>query len=157
MQLLIEAIGFGIAAGAVIALGAVGFSLQFGISNILNITYGSLMTLAAYIGLFLIDRGVNPWVTLGIAGVVVGVVSVAFQRWLLAPLARRVCSRGRSGRKMCSLCSRRRRWPGVKITDSHSSSMNVPHSMRRATSRCGIMNPGLQSSETAPAPALPAT
>ena len=61
MQLLIEAIGFGIAAGAVIALGAVGFSLQFGISNILNITYGSLMTLAAYIGLFLIDRGVNPW------------------------------------------------------------------------------------------------
>ena len=89
MQLLIEAIGFGIAAGAVIALGAVGFSLQFGISNILNITYGSLMTLAAYIGLFLIDRGVNPWVTLAIAGVVVGVVSVAFQRWLLAPLARR--------------------------------------------------------------------
>jgi branched-chain amino acid transport system permease protein/neutral amino acid transport system permease protein len=89
MQLLIEAIGFGIAAGAVLALGAVGFSLQFGISNILNITYGSLMTLAAYIGLFLIDHGVNPWVTLAIAGVVVGVASVAFHRWLLAPLARR--------------------------------------------------------------------
>jgi branched-subunit amino acid ABC-type transport system permease component len=89
MQLLIEAIGFGLAAGAVIALGAVGFSLQFGISNILNITYGSLMTLAAYIGLFLIDRGVNPWATLAIAGVIVGLVSVAFQRWLLAPLARR--------------------------------------------------------------------
>jgi branched-chain amino acid transport system permease protein/neutral amino acid transport system permease protein len=89
MQLLIEAIGFGIAAGAVLALGAVGFSVQFGISNILNITYGSLMTLAAYIGLFLIDRGVNPWVTLAIAGGVVGVASVAFHRWLLAPLARR--------------------------------------------------------------------
>ena len=74
MELLIEAIGFGLAAGAVIALGAVGFSLQFGISNILNITYGSLMTLAAYIGLFLIDRGVNPWATLAIAGVIVGLV-----------------------------------------------------------------------------------
>lgn len=89
MQLLIEAIGFGIAAGAVIALGAVGFSVQFGMSNILNITYGSLMTLGAYVGLFLIDRGISPWAALAIAGVVVAVFSVGFHRWLLAPLVRR--------------------------------------------------------------------
>jgi branched-subunit amino acid ABC-type transport system permease component len=89
MQLLIEAIGFGIAAGAVIALGAVGFSVQFGMSNILNITYGSLMTLGAYVGLFLIDRGISPWAALGIAGVVVAAFSVGFHRWLLAPLVRR--------------------------------------------------------------------
>ncbi len=89
MQLLIEAIGFGVAAGAVIALGAVGFSVQFGMSNILNITYGALMTLGAYIGLFLSDRAVNIWAGLVIAGLVVGVVSVAFHRWLLAPLVRR--------------------------------------------------------------------
>jgi branched-subunit amino acid ABC-type transport system permease component len=89
MQLLIEAIGFGLAAGAVIALGAVGFSVQFGMSNVLNITYGALMTLGAYIGLFLIDRGINAWVALAIAGLVVGVASVAFNRGLLAPLVRR--------------------------------------------------------------------
>jgi branched-subunit amino acid ABC-type transport system permease component len=89
MQLLIEAIGFGIAAGAVIALGAVGFSVQFGMSNILNITYGSLMTLGAYTGLFLIDRGTSPWVALAVAGGVIGLVSIGFHRWLLAPLVRR--------------------------------------------------------------------
>ena len=89
MQLLIESIGFGIASGAVIALGAVGFSVQFGMSNILNITYGSLMTLGAYIGLALIDRGADPWLSLGVAGVVVGVASVVFHRLLLAPLVRR--------------------------------------------------------------------
>ena len=89
MQLLIEAIGFGVAAGAVIALGAVGFSVQFGMSNILNITYGALMTLGAYIGLFVSQRAVNIWAGLVIAGVVVGVVSVLFHRWLLAPLVRR--------------------------------------------------------------------
>ncbi len=89
MQLLIELIGFGIASGALIALGAVGFSVQFGMSNILNITYGSLMTLGAYIGLFLVDRSVNVWIGLAVAGVVVGVVSVAFHRLLLAPLVRR--------------------------------------------------------------------
>ncbi len=89
MQLLVEAIGFGIAAGAVIALGAVGFSVQFGMSNILNITYGSLMTLGAYIGLFLADRSVSVWVAFAVAAVIVGAVSVAFHRWLLDPLVRR--------------------------------------------------------------------
>ena len=89
MQLFIEAIGFGLAAGAVIALGAVGFSVQFGMSNVLNITYGALMTLGAYIGLFLIDRGISAWIALAIAGIVVGLVSVAFNRGLLAPLVRR--------------------------------------------------------------------
>ncbi|MDQ2960016.1 MAG: branched-chain amino acid ABC transporter permease [Candidatus Dormibacteraeota bacterium] len=89
MQLLIEAIGFGIASGAVLALGAVGFSVQFGISNILNITYGSLMTLAAYVGLVLISHGANAWLSLAIGAMAVGVVSVAYHRLLLAPLVRR--------------------------------------------------------------------
>ena len=89
MQLFVEAIGFGVAAGAVIALGAVGFSVQFGMSNILNITYGSLMTLGAYVGLFLIDRSVSPWVALAVSGAVIGAVSVVFHRVLLAPLVRR--------------------------------------------------------------------
>jgi branched-subunit amino acid ABC-type transport system permease component len=89
VQLIIEAIGFGIATGAVIALGAVGFSVQFGISNILNITYGSLMTLAAYVGLLLIEHGVNAWLALVLGAAVVGVVSVVYHRALLAPLVRR--------------------------------------------------------------------
>jgi len=89
LQLIIEAIGFGIATGAVIALGAVGFSVQFGISNILNITYGSLMTLAAYVGLLLIEHGVNAWLALVLGAAVVGVVSVVYHRALLAPLVRR--------------------------------------------------------------------
>ena len=89
MNLIIEAIGFGIATGAVIALGAVGFSVQFGISNILNITYGALMTLAAYVGYVLITHGVNAWLALVLAAIVVGAVSVAYHRVLLAPLVRR--------------------------------------------------------------------
>ncbi len=89
MHLLINAIGFGIASGAVIALGAVGFSVQFGISNVLNITYGALMTLAAYIGLALVDRGLSAWAALPVAAVVVGVVSVVFRRAVLEPLVQR--------------------------------------------------------------------
>ena len=64
MNVFIEAVGFGIAAGAVIALGAVGFTVQFGISNVLNITYGALMTLAAYLGYALLSVGVGVWAAL---------------------------------------------------------------------------------------------
>jgi branched-chain amino acid transport system permease protein/neutral amino acid transport system permease protein len=89
LHTLVQAIGFGVAAGAVIALGAVGFSVQFGISNILNITYGSLMTLAAYLGLLFVNAGLSAWVALPLGGIAVGVASVAFHRGLLAPLVRR--------------------------------------------------------------------
>src|SRR3982074_468390 len=89
MALLIASIGFGLAAGAVIALGAVGFTVQFGISNVLNIMYGSLMTLAAYLGLFLIDRQANVWVVMAIVGIAVAVCSAAFRRLIVAPLQRR--------------------------------------------------------------------
>jgi branched-chain amino acid transport system permease protein/neutral amino acid transport system permease protein len=89
VSLLIAAVGFGIAAGAVIALGAVGFTVQFGISNVLNIAYGSLMTLAAYLGLFLIDRRANVWVVMALVGVAIAVSSAAFRRLIVAPLQRR--------------------------------------------------------------------
>lgn len=89
MKLLIEAIGFGIATGAVIALGAVGFSVQFGISNVLNITYGSMMTLAAFVGYAFLQLNVNVWLVMAITSAVIAVASVIFNRVLLEPLKRR--------------------------------------------------------------------
>ena len=97
MQLIIEAIGFGIATGAVIALGAVGFSVQFGISNILNITYGALMTLAAYLGYVLISHGVNAWLALVLGALVVGAAS----RW---------CTTASCSRRWCAAARGRSRW-----------------------------------------------
>jgi len=89
MHLIVESIGFGIATGAVIALGAVGFSVQFGISNVLNITYGALMTVSAFLGLILVNQGVSAWVALPVCAIAVGVLSVVFNRLLLTPLSRR--------------------------------------------------------------------
>ncbi|MGH7642894.1 MAG: branched-chain amino acid ABC transporter permease [Candidatus Dormibacteria bacterium] len=89
MQLLIESIGFGIVSGAVLSLGAVGFTLQFGISNLLNITYGAFLSLGAFLGLFLLGLGLNIWLVMALGGLAIGVVSVAFSRGLIAPLTRR--------------------------------------------------------------------
>ena len=36
------ALGFGIVTSAILALGAVGFTLQFGVSNIFNLAYGNV-------------------------------------------------------------------------------------------------------------------
>ncbi len=89
MKVLVEAVGFGIAAGAVVALGAVGFTVQFGISNVLNITYGALMTLAAYLGYVLLSAGIGVWTALALAAAGIALASVLFNRLLLAPLIRR--------------------------------------------------------------------
>ncbi len=89
MKVLVEAVGFGIAAGAVVALGAVGFTVQFGISNVLNITYGALMTLAAYLGYVLLSAGIGVWTALALAAAGIALASVLFNRLLVAPLIRR--------------------------------------------------------------------
>jgi branched-subunit amino acid ABC-type transport system permease component len=89
LGVIVQTTGFGIAAGAVISLGAVGFTVQFGISNVLNITYGAFMTLAAYLGYLLLNRGLDVWLVLVVIGVATGVVSLVFNRVFLAPLKRR--------------------------------------------------------------------
>jgi len=72
---LIQAIGFGIVTASLIAIGAMGFTLQFGLTNILNLTYGVVMTLGAMLG-YVVDSvsGVNPWIGV-ITGGVVGIVA----------------------------------------------------------------------------------
>ncbi len=89
MGVVIQTIGFGIAAGAVISLGAVGFTVQFGISNVLNITYGAFMTLAAYLGYALLNRGVDVWAALVVVALALALASLLFNRIFLAPLQRR--------------------------------------------------------------------
>lgn len=89
MGVVIQTLGFGIASGAVISLGAVGFTVQFGISNVLNIAYGAFMTIAAFLGYVLLNRGLDIWVVLVVIGLVTALASALFNRVFLAPLQRR--------------------------------------------------------------------
>jgi branched-chain amino acid transport system permease protein/neutral amino acid transport system permease protein len=74
----VAAVGFGIASGAVIALASLGFTLQFGLSNTLNIGYGGFITLAAFLGYGLIQLGLGPWPAMAVIAVVMGVLSVLY-------------------------------------------------------------------------------
>ena len=47
-MLTVQALGFGVVSAALIAIGAMGFTLQFGLTNVLNISYGGAMTVGAF-------------------------------------------------------------------------------------------------------------
>lgn len=86
MSIFIAAIGFGIATGAVTALASLGFTLQFGLSNTLNIAYGGFITLAAFLGYGLIQLGVGPWPTMAVVAVITGFLSVLYYQFFIRRL-----------------------------------------------------------------------
>ncbi len=58
--MLLHAIGFGIVAAAVTALAAFGFAVQFGVTNILNLAYGDVMTASGFVAYMSHSAGLNP-------------------------------------------------------------------------------------------------
>lgn len=89
---LVQATGFGLATGAVLSIGAVGLTVQFGISGVFNLGYGALLTVAAFTGYYLVGHGVGFWLAVPMVAVVVGVLSVALNRGIYLPLQRRGAS-----------------------------------------------------------------
>jgi branched-subunit amino acid ABC-type transport system permease component len=89
LSTLLPAIGFGLVTAALLAVGAVGFTLQFGITNLLNLSYGSVLTVGAFIAYLLTVRGVNIWEALLVAGGCTAIISMLLNRLIFAPFARR--------------------------------------------------------------------
>lgn len=69
MSLYITAFGFGLVTAAILTIPTVGFSLQFAITGVLNLAYGSVMTCSAYAAYLANHHGVGIWWCLGVAAV----------------------------------------------------------------------------------------
>jgi branched-subunit amino acid ABC-type transport system permease component len=89
VHLLSLSVGFGLVSAAILALAAVGFTLQFGVTNILNLAFGSTMTLSAFIAYLANQAGVNVWAAVPVGGVAGAVASVVIGRAVYAPFRRR--------------------------------------------------------------------
>lgn len=89
MSLLVESIGFGFVTAAVLALASVGFTLQFAVTNVLNLAYAAVMTVSIYAAYALNERGVNVWIATLAAIVAGAVVSVALNSLVYTPFKRR--------------------------------------------------------------------
>lgn len=77
-MLIVQALGFGVVTAALIAIGAMGFTLQFGLTNVLNIAYGGAMTVGAFAA-FIGEELHAP----ALLGVVLAPLSAAVLTWLL--------------------------------------------------------------------------
>ena len=87
--MFLHAIGFGIVTAAVMALAAVGFTVQFGVTNILNLAYGDVMTASAFVAYVTYSAGLNPWWGMVFGGLFGAVFSVLLNRFVYTPFIRR--------------------------------------------------------------------
>lgn len=83
--------GFGLVTASVLAIAAVGLSLQFGITNYINFAYGDFMALGAYLTYELNVSFLhwNVWFALVGGSLLMGAIAVLLNRFLLSPFARR--------------------------------------------------------------------
>jgi branched-subunit amino acid ABC-type transport system permease component len=73
LNLLVEAFGFGLVSMSVIAIAAVGFTMQFGITNNINLAYGEVMISSAYVAYYVNRAGISIWIAM-IFGALFGAV-----------------------------------------------------------------------------------
>lgn len=79
LHTLLLSFGFGLITASILAISAVGLSLQFSITNYINFAYGDLLTFGVYAA-FVVNQhlGWNIWVAL-----VIAVIATAILAWLI--------------------------------------------------------------------------
>ena len=89
MNIFVAAFGFGLVSMSVIAIAAVGFTMQFGITNMINLAYGEVMISAAYLAYYMNKAGISIWIGM-VAGAFFGAVfSFLLNRVIYAPFMRK--------------------------------------------------------------------
>lgn len=89
MNIAIAALGFGIVTAAILSLGAVGFTLQYGVTNVLNLAIAGVMSGAEYVSLEVNRHGGNIWMTIAVGAAFGAVASYALNRFIYMPFIRR--------------------------------------------------------------------
>lgn len=86
---IILAVGFGIVTAAALACGAVGFTLQFGVSSIFNLAFGDIMTIGGFTAYVANQQGVGIWWSCACGAAAGAVLSFLLSRFVFAPFMRR--------------------------------------------------------------------
>jgi branched-chain amino acid transport system permease protein/neutral amino acid transport system permease protein len=87
---LVLSLGFGLVTASILAMGAVGFTLQFGVTNLFNLAFGENMTVAAFAA-YLARVGLhwNMWAAMAVGGAAGMMMSLAIARLVYLPFLRR--------------------------------------------------------------------
>jgi branched-chain amino acid transport system permease protein/neutral amino acid transport system permease protein len=82
MATLISAMGFGCVTAAILAIAAVGFTLQFSVTNVFNLAFGSVMTTCGFVAYAVNSHGINIWICVLIAAGAGGLMSLGLNSLL---------------------------------------------------------------------------
>lgn len=86
---LIQTLIFGLATGGVIAVGAVGLSLSYGVTRFINFSYGELLTVGAYLAVGFAAVGVPLGGAVVAAMLATGLAAVVLARLVFDPIVAR--------------------------------------------------------------------
>ena len=86
---LVSAIGFGVVLASIVAVAAMGFTIQFGLTNVLNLSFGAVMTVAAFAAYLANRHGVGGWPDLAVGGAAGAVLTLVLGRGVFKAFARR--------------------------------------------------------------------
>jgi branched-subunit amino acid ABC-type transport system permease component len=92
MTIFLASLGFGLVTASVLAIAAIGFTLQFGVTDVLNLAYGAVMIAGAYLAYVLNQAGLNVWAGLVAAVAACSLGSVLLNAGVYTPFQRRGAS-----------------------------------------------------------------
>jgi len=96
VTIFLSAVGFGLVTASVLAIASVGFTLQFGVTDVLNLAFGAIMIAGAFVAYVVNQAGLSVWIGLVIAVIVCSLGSV--------------CSTPACTRRSSGAARRRSRW-----------------------------------------------
>jgi branched-chain amino acid transport system permease protein/neutral amino acid transport system permease protein len=89
VTLLLSVLIFGIYSAALLAIGAVGFTLQFGVTNVLNLAYGSILTACIFAEYGLTGHSTNIWVAMAVGAAAGALLSLLIGHVVVGAFIRR--------------------------------------------------------------------
>jgi branched-subunit amino acid ABC-type transport system permease component len=89
VTLFLASVGFGLVTASVLAIAAVGFTLQFGVTDVLNLAYGAIMIFGAFLAYLVNSHGVSVWLGVLLSIAACSVVSVLINAGVYTPFQRR--------------------------------------------------------------------
>jgi len=89
VSIFLASVGFGLLTAAVLAIAAVGFTLQFAVTDVLNLAFAAIMTAGAFVAYWINEAGVSVWLALIMAMAACSALSVLLNLVVYSPFQRR--------------------------------------------------------------------
>lgn len=87
--LIVSSLGFGVVLASTIAVASMGFTVQLGLTNMLNLSYGAVMTVGAFVAYLAVAARLNAWLALVLGGCAGSLLTLFLGRSVFKVFARR--------------------------------------------------------------------